>query len=633
MLSGVYEKIRSHLGPLLLLTVLTVLVYGQIIGHDFQATWDDGFYIIDNVMIRGLSIDHVKRAFSERYFGNYAPLHLISYMLDYEIWGLWPGGYLLVNMIIHIFNGLLAYRLFVELNGSKVMAATGTAFFLLHPLQVETVAWVSQRKNLLAMFFFLLAWEFYRWYRDADGRSRIWNYVFSLILYTCAVLSKSVAVVFPVVLLLYDFCFINSPQFAFRKLGRLNLVLDKIPFIVMTAGSVVLTILSQTPAGDNWDSGGGGRSGYHGGSPLATFYSMLPVFCRYLGLLVWPAKLNAKYDTVVHTSSDTTVWLAGITLAAVAWFCYRLFLHDRRSGFWALLFWIGFLPVSQIVPLVTMMNDRYVYFPMLGAGALIGIACRNAIDRSPSRLVPAICFIIALLAASISVASYQRAGVWKDSVTLWQDSISKLSGPAAPWTALAQAYERSGSGMLVEAKDAFKRALEFEPANAYALYGLARVNVVLADYEPAYFYISSLLQRYPDHVMGICLLGTIYEKTGRYDLAEQSYNRAEKLQPDSVDIAIQRANLALVRGDLPTAFSRYQKIEARGDNFPVVAYMISWLELQFGREEFALYWLEKALQRGYANYRSIDDLQDLRELHGNPRFDELLKRYGAGKKP
>lgn len=632
MFARLSEKIRPHLVPLLLLIIATTLVYGRVRGHDFQVTWDDDRYVIDNPMVHGLSIKHIKQSFSEQYFGNYAPLHLISYMLDFELWKLWPGGYLLTNLLLHIVNGLLIYRLFFSLHNDRILATVGAALFLLHPLQVESVAWVSQRKNLLAMLFFLLAWEWYRLYRDTDGYRRIWNYLFSVILFTCAILSKSVAVIFPVIILMYDYCFpgmkATPPQSSFVKEGRLVVILDKIPYILVAVAAAVITVESQAPVGDNWDGAGGGRVDYHGGSPLATFYSMLSVFCRYIALLAWPRGLNAKYDPAVYTSVNSTVLLAAAALAVIGFLSFLLFRYDRRLGFWALVFWVGFVPVSQIVPLVTLMNDRYVYFPMLGAAALVGIACRYAKERAPVRMVPLQCGLMAVLLSAMSIASYQRVGVWKNSVLLWQDSVSKLSGPAAPWVSLAQAYERTGSGMISEAIDAFKHALAVEPSSEYALYGLGRLYGVLGDYERAYGYVSTLLEQSPNHVMGVFMLGVIYEKQGKYDLAEQTFRRAQTLQPEAVEVAMELANLAILKGDMATAYSRYMQIEARGDNFPITAYILSWLELRFGNEEQALSWLEKALQRGYADYRSMDDLEELKELRGNPRFEELLRRYG-----
>ncbi len=651
--TGLPGGLRYHLLPLLLLLAATLLVYGRIIGHDFQVVWDDDFYVMDNPMVYGLSIEHVHRAFSGQYFGNYAPLHLISYMLDFELWKMWAGGYLLTNLFLHAVNGLLLYCLFFRLHGERMMAAVGAAVFLLHPLQVESVAWVSQRKNLLAMLFFLLAWEAYRRYRETDGRRRLLNYCGAVIFCACALLSKSVAVIFPVVIVLYDYCFasrykpVTGKTFEHAGTGeagpdqegikgvaalfRHRWWLDKIPFVIAAGFSVVMTMQSQAPAGDNWDGAGGGRVAYHGGSPLATFYSMLPVFCRYLGFLFWPSGLNVLYNPTVYTSPDTTVVAAGGFLAVVVWLVYRLFRYDRTLAFWALVSCVAFLPVSQIVPLLTLMNDRYVYFPMTGFAALAGAGCLQLRALFSGRLTPLFPAAIFILLASLSVASFQRTGAWRDSVTLWSDSVAKSPEFASSWVSLAQAYERAGGGMVKEAIEAYQRAYALEPSNTYVLYGLGRIYGVTGEYDKAMHYTNDLLRLFPNHVMGVTQLGIIYEKQGKYDLAEQTYRRAEALQPEAVDIAMQLANLALLRGDLATALSRYQQIESRGDNFPVVAYILSWLALRNGQQELALTWLEKALQRGYADYRSIGDLEELVALRGNPRFEQLLQQYGAGR--
>ena len=630
---------------LLFLLVATLLVYGRIIGHDFQVTWDDDRYIIDNPMVHGLTLDHVRQAFAAQYFGNYAPLHLMSYMLDFEIWELWPGGYQLTNLIIHVLNGLLIYRAFFQLHGRRLMATVGAFVFLLHPLQVESVAWVSQRKNLLAMLFFLLAWEAYRRYREMDGGLRLLTYCGALILFACSVLSKSVAVIFPVVIILYDGCFPllkdgKKEESLISRIRSLSLpvfiktewrsVADKVPFIMVALLTVVLTMQSQTPVGDNWDGAGGGRVGYHGGSPLATFYSMLPVFCRYLGLLVWPAGLNAQYNPTVHTYADSAVVVAGGFLAFVAWLMFRLLRYDRKTGFWVVVFCVGFLPVSQIVPLVTMMNDRYVYFPMIGFAALIGAGCSALKDMLPRQMIPAFYVIGGSLLTVMSGATFQRAGVWSDSVMLWSDSVAKSPTLSSSWTGLAQAYERTGNGMVNEAIQAYNRAFALDPANAYVLYGLGRAYGFTGQYDKALHFTNALLKISPGHVMGVTQLGTIYEKQGKYDLAEKCYLQALSLQPEALEVAMSLASLSVLRGDLITARRRYLQIESKHEKYPVVAYMLAWLELQSGQEEPGLIWLEKALQRGYAEYESVMDLKVMLTPWGMPRFEQLLQRYGGG---
>jgi tetratricopeptide (TPR) repeat protein len=364
---------------------------------------------------------------------------------------------------------------------------------------------------------------------------------------------------------------------------------------------------------------------------LATFYSMLPVFCSYLKLLVWPSGLNAQYDPPVYASLNTAVAAAGLFLLLIGWCCFRLFRSDRKAGFWALLFWIGFLPVSQIVPLVTMMNDRYVYFPMIGSAVLAGFGVTLLQDRLPPRLVPASYLFVSAILVAVAVTSFQRAGVWKNSVTLWSDSVAREPGRAMSWVSLAQALERTGEGNVPAAIEAYNRAAALDPANAYVQYGLARIYGFTGQYEKALQHVTALLRQWPDHVMGLTLLGTIRQKQGDLDGAEQILLRAAALQPDAVEVAMLLAEVSMLKADLKMARSRYLDIENRLGKFPVTAYMLGWIALREGGIDSALEWLEKAFARGYADYRSADDLQEMTALYGNPRFEKLLRRYGGRK--
>jgi len=224
---AVLEKLRPHLLPLLVLTGATFAVYGRILGHDFLSNWDDNRYVLENVDIQGFGWDRIKAVFTSYYVGNYAPVHLLSYMLDYALWGLWPGGYLLINILLHTVNGLLLYRLFLQLVSGRIGAFFGAAFFLLHPVQVESVAWVSQRKNVLAMFFFLVAWELYRSYRDSRGRRAGGRYAASLVALLLALLAKSVTVIFLPLMVLFDRCYPST--------SRRFSIGDKIPYLLATA--------------------------------------------------------------------------------------------------------------------------------------------------------------------------------------------------------------------------------------------------------------------------------------------------------------------------------------------------------------------------------------------------------------
>jgi 4-amino-4-deoxy-L-arabinose transferase-like glycosyltransferase len=301
---------------------------------------------------------NIKAAFCHFYFYNYAPIHLISYMFDHALWGMRPAGFIFTNIFIHAANGILFYFLLVKLSWRRLIAFIAALIFLIHPIQVESVAWISERKNVLSLFFFLVAFYCYHVYREREGRSHWEFYAFSLGALLLSLLTKATGVVFPLVLLAFDLCF---PQ---NRNRRICLV-DKIPFFLAAFATALITIKSQSP------EIGGGTTSYHGGTPLTTLLTMLPVFVRYLGMTLWPTNLSPVYSPFIKTGFDLEVAASGLLLVLVVGLGIFLYHRKRDLLFWLLLFFIGLLPVSQIVPLVTLMNDRYLYLPMIGASAFL----------------------------------------------------------------------------------------------------------------------------------------------------------------------------------------------------------------------------------------------------------------------
>jgi hypothetical protein len=135
-------QFRPHVVSLVLLLALVVAVYGRVLTHGFLFNWDDAQYVMENEAIRGFSWQHLSTIFTTNYVGNYAPVQMLSYMLDYSVWGLSASGFLLSNILIHTLNGLLIYKLFLRFYGGRILAFFGASLFLLHPVQVESVAWI-----------------------------------------------------------------------------------------------------------------------------------------------------------------------------------------------------------------------------------------------------------------------------------------------------------------------------------------------------------------------------------------------------------------------------------------------------------------------------------------------------------
>src|SRR6266568_946218 len=259
-MNSVCVTIRNHAAPALLMLAATFLVYGRSLGNGFMTGWDDGLYVVNNTVAHGITPEHLGLAFSRIFVGNYAPVQIISYMVDYQLWGLRPVGFLLTNLLLQFCNGLLLYALLARITGGRAAAVAGALIFLIHPVQVESVVWISQRKNLLAMFFFLASFLLYLRSRSTARPARC--YAASLAAFCLALLAKSVAVIFPVMLLLYEICYEPKGE---RK-GVLYRIL---PFFAVAGGVAFLAIWSQSP------EQGGGRVPWWGGSPFATLCNML----------------------------------------------------------------------------------------------------------------------------------------------------------------------------------------------------------------------------------------------------------------------------------------------------------------------------------------------------------------------
>jgi hypothetical protein len=460
---------KSHFLPILLLIIATIAVYATSLGHEFT-NWDDPAYVLNNETIRGFSLEHLHQAFTKYFVGNYAPLHLVSYMLDYSLWGLRPAGFIATNIFFHLLNGVLYYVLVFKLTKRREWAFSAAFIFLLHPVQVESVAWISQRKNVLAMLFFLIALLFYIVYRERTRLKSLFWYSGSIVVFICALLTKSVTVVFPLVLLLYDFNFICPKE-------RKNWLLNKVPFLIVSLVIGIVALKSQAVG-----IGGGIRPGYYGGTLLNTFYTMLPVWLRYLGMLFWPTNLSPYYDQPIKNGIDGSVILAGLLLLSIIIGIFVICLRHRRLFFWGALFVVGLLPVCQIVPLVTLFNDRYLYFPMLGAAAFIAMAFSEAADRLPFYWKRAAIFIFALFLIVLPALSFVRVKAWSNSLTLWTDAYNKNPRSETVLYSLGATYHKAGN--LALARYYYEKTLEVGPSKD-GLINLRALYLAVGEYERA----------------------------------------------------------------------------------------------------------------------------------------------------
>jgi Flp pilus assembly protein TadD len=608
----IFEKIKPHLLPIILLSALTSVVYANALGHDFLLNWDDGLYVVDNETIQGITGEHLKDAFTQFYVGNYAPLHIISYMIDYALWGLRPSGYIFSNVLIHAVNGILFYLLLFRMNQRRALGFLAAFIFLFHPVQVESVAWISQRKNLLAMFFFLSSFHFYISYRTTG---KLWSKLFytaSLLAFVLALLSKSVAVILPLVLFLYDLCYRE-------KSDRKSWITNKIPFLFAAGAALLIALKSQLPENE------GGRISYAIEGPLGLFYTMLTVLARYFKIIFWPTELSAIYMPPMKVRIDGAVaWSALLVVLLVI---LGLYLYRRRKElfFWYALFFAGLLPVSQIVPIVTLMNDRYLYFPLLGGAAFYGLIALPSAENANHYRKRGLSFILCLLIMPLPWLSWQRVSVWRNDSSLWMDTTRKTPSSPLAWNGLGMSYVDAGRS--VEAVDAFLKALSIDPDYKLALNNIGALYNNRGKISEARPFLLKVVELFPDDINGLMNLGINYYLSREFQKAELTFKKVLALKPQWPDALSCLGDVYLKMKNLEMARRYYREAIDVGGSKAHLEYSLACVESLSGHPREALGHLEAAFKMGYNDFQNIEKDSALDSLRKFDDFQILMHRY------
>jgi len=615
---------KPHLVFAIGLVSLTLCVYAQTLGFDFLSNWDDYQYVTNNPDIMGVTAHNLMAVFSSHYLGNYAPVHLLSYMFDYQLAGMNPAWFHGVNLAVHMANGLLFYLLVYRLTRKPFWAFVSSAVFLLHPVQVESVAWVSERKNLLAMFFSLCSFLSYAAYRRQAGERRHAAYVFSVLFLILALLAKSIAVIMPFVFLLYD-VFLETP------VRRKSLFIDKIPYVAVAAVAAGIALVTQSV------EMGGGSVDFFDGNSTAKILTMLSVLTRYLQILLWPSNLdlNSVYIFYIKHRIDRDVAVALFLVLALSIAGICLLRRDRCLFFGLFLFFLGLVPVSQIVPLATLMNDRYLYFPMLGAAWLLGGLLSRCNDAFSQYTINPALVLTSCVLIPCTLISHERTAVWENAITLWSDVARKLPTLKDQRAALAAAYMYAGQKAKAletyEALFALKRDFADPLAEQKALLQTAALYMETDRPEKASPFLTSLTARFPENVRGWLKLGDYYYQMRDLPGAEKAYRRALALGPKSPPALIALGNFCMKAGRVDEARTYFITVLESGGNSPYLQYCLAGVEALAHHPEKSLQHFAEALKLGYRDLDAINSNADLISIRQLPEFKRLITEYFAGK--
>ena len=509
-----------------LVAFMVFLLYLPALENAF-VNWDDPTYVYENLRIRSLDPGLLKWAFTSAFFGNWHPLTTLSFALDYALWGLDPRGWHLVNILLHAFNtllvALLATRLAAhgsadsggthELNKGAIAAGIVTALlFGIHPLHVESVVWVSERKDLLCTFFFLLSLLAYLGYTPSR---RPVLYISSLVFFAAALMSKPMAVTLPAVLLILDL----------HPLGRLKAkgaVLEKIPFFALSLFSSSLTVWAQRSA-----EAMVALEAY----PAATrLFVAVRAYIFYLLKMVLPLDL-APFYPIPEKTGLLSIEFAGLfaLLSALTLFCILSFKRRRVfSAVW-LYYMVTLLPVIGLVQVGNQAAaDRYTYLPALGPFLLAGLLAGLIIERCSKRWLVAPVAGMMLVSGVLADTTIRQIAVWKSSVTLWSYEIELFPDAAHPGH-----YNRGlayyGAGEYEAAIEDFKRAVELEPGHARAYNSRGAAYASLGNPEQAVEDFKRAIELNPGHARAYYNLGKVYFGLGDRERGLINYKKAAAL--------------------------------------------------------------------------------------------------------
>lgn len=349
--------------------------------------------------------------------------------------------------------------------------------------------------------------------------------------------------------------------------------------IVIAAAMVLLSVKSQSLAFNSGGMGGpymqgGGLAPYHGGDPYATFLTMLPVIAGYVLNYVFPSNLSALYVPVIRTGWDTTVIISALILAAIALLGMILHRKKRILFFWYMLFFIGLLPVLQIIPLVTMMNDRYMCFPMLGISVLTCSAMLPEASGTTRRTAGCIftAFVLFLAVVSFAFVSYNRTAVWKNGYTLWKDTAQKLPNDASVHFKFGS--ERLRSGYLDEAVQELRLSIKLDPSILESHYNL----------------------------------GVAYAKQALLAEAEKEFRDALAINPNFAEVHFAMGEIFMTKGLLSKSLDSYKAALALNPGYAQAQHKAGVVCTRMGLFEEALRYLEAAVRIAPGNKVFIEDL-------------------------
>ena len=573
----------------LVLIVATTMVYWQVKSFDFVG-YDDETYITGNRHVQtGLTVKEFQWAFTTYYGGNWHPLTWLSHMLDCEIYGLNPMGHHSTNLLLHIANTLLLFFILQKMTGTLWRSAFVAALFALHPLHVESVAWVAGRKDVLSTFGGMLSLLAYQRYVKRPCFS---NYFLIIFFLSLGLMAKSMLVTFPFLFLLLDFWPLKRFQWCTDRLregedesapaGRdiLRLIWEKVPLLVPVVISSVLTF----------------RAEYIMGSvkSLETFSLKVRVtnalvsYVSYVYKTVWPQNLSVFYP---HPGDTLPAWQpigASFLIAGASFLAIRKL---RQYPYIAVgLFWY----LGTLVPVIGLIQvgkqaiaDRYTYIPLIGLFIVIAWGTLDFFAKWRFPYKNILFFASAgVLLPTLMILTWMQVYHWKNAITLFEHAIKVTDNNYVAHNNLAIAL--SGRGKINEAIHHYEEVVRIRPNDTEALFNLGNAFYDHKGLDKAAFYYNKALEVDPAHAGAHNNLANLLFTQGKYGEAVAQYTEVLKESPDDIGARINLANVLFVIGRLDEAILLYNEVLKRNPKEADAHFNLGNLLLNKGETQSAM---------------------------------------------
>ena len=563
------HKINFDILICLFLVIAILVVYWQVRNHTF-VNFDDGSYILNNPHVRtGLNFEGIAWAFSFPGYDYWHPMTWLSHMLDCHLYGLNVGMHHRVSLIIHILNSILLFLVFKKMTGAIWRSAFVATMFALHTMNVESVAWLAERKNVLSAFFGLLTMLTYIHY---SKRPSVFRYLPILFVYTLGLMSKPILATLPFVLLLMDYwplCRINLTQTVnnnlktsklnnteFKKSSAFHLALEKIPLLILSAVSVFLSSLAV----------------HRLGTVISTalvpmnlrIKNALVSYISYIIKMIWPHNLAVYYPY------PQTIPLWQVTSAGVLLICLSfLVLWATRSKPYLAVGWLWY--IGTLIPVIGLVQaglwpaiaDRFTYIPFIGLFLIIAWGVPDLAARWRYGEIK-LASLAAALFAILSTTTYLQVGYWRNSISLFEHTLDVTTNNYIAHHKLGEALKLQNN--TVAAAKHYSEALQIKP-DFFATH--LNLGIILRDegkLNEAIEYFSKALRLKPDRAEPHFELGITLEKQGDFDGAIKHYLEALRIKPN---YAIAHNNLAIIlirqKKDKEAVFHLHEAIRIDSD--------------------------------------------------------------------